>query len=261
MAKKTNDRVRLPELPIFKKYSLALRQEFASPKELLTALDRTTKKVETFLDKAENQRDIGAETPTLEEVPEAELKSSAVEEASDAQLASSEVEEISEVKSAELEAERSAADPELPQQEVELLDLEATTELESAGSESSEKPESHAEPEEPEFRLLDELAEDEGTDPELDDRPIWEPEPPARPTRVRTSVPKAPAPKVKRQSGSRTVPRTGSPARKRTAAKTRATKSNKKRRQMRPEIVRVSSRGTPIKSRAARRTTGRKRSR
>lgn len=39
-------KIRLPELPIFRKYSLALRQEFARPEELLLALEETRRQVE-----------------------------------------------------------------------------------------------------------------------------------------------------------------------------------------------------------------------
>lgn len=55
MAKET-EKIRLPELPIFKKYSLAVRQEFATPHEILATLERTTARIQKLLEKAENER-------------------------------------------------------------------------------------------------------------------------------------------------------------------------------------------------------------
>lgn len=55
MAKET-DKIRLPELPIFKKYSLAVRQEYVTPQEVLDALERTTARVERLVEKAEEDR-------------------------------------------------------------------------------------------------------------------------------------------------------------------------------------------------------------
>ena len=55
MAKETN-KIRLPELPIFKKYSLAVRQEYVTPQEVLAALERTTARVERLIEKAEEER-------------------------------------------------------------------------------------------------------------------------------------------------------------------------------------------------------------
>ena len=55
MAKET-EKIRLPELPIFKKYSLAVRQEFATPHEILATLERTTARIQKLLEKAEDER-------------------------------------------------------------------------------------------------------------------------------------------------------------------------------------------------------------
>lgn len=55
MAKETG-KIRLPELPIFKKYSLAVRQEYVTPQEVLAALERTTARVERLIEKAEEER-------------------------------------------------------------------------------------------------------------------------------------------------------------------------------------------------------------
>ena len=54
MAKET-EKIRLPELPIFKKYSLAVRQEFATPHEILATLERTTARIQKLLEKAEDE--------------------------------------------------------------------------------------------------------------------------------------------------------------------------------------------------------------
>lgn len=40
-----NRKVRLPDLPIFRKYSLALRQEFARPEDILQALDESRRQI------------------------------------------------------------------------------------------------------------------------------------------------------------------------------------------------------------------------
>lgn len=251
MAKKANDRIRLPELPIFKKYSLALRQEFASPKELLNALDRTARKVETFLDKAETVRDLVEETPApAEEPPEAELEAAEVEDAFETELQPSETED-----------EAALKDMEPPERLEEPSDLEATTGFEPSETDQSEPTESPPEPEESEFRLFEQLAEDEEIEAEFDDRPIWEPEPQARAPRTESTARKSSLPKTKveKQSGSRTLSRRASKANAKT--KSSAIKATKKRRQARPEIVLVSSKGKPLKSRAAKRTTGGKRNR
>lgn len=47
-----SDQIRLPELPIFKKYSLAVRQEFASPKELMSILASSMARVEKAVARA-----------------------------------------------------------------------------------------------------------------------------------------------------------------------------------------------------------------
>lgn len=249
MAKKANDRIRLPELPIFKKYSLALRQEFASPKELLSALDRTARKVETFLDKAETIRDVVEETPPLtEEPPEPESGAFEVVEATEAQL-----------QPAEPPAEEVPLDLEPLERSEEPSDPEATTVFELPETNQPEETESLQEPEDSEFRLFEQLAEDEEIEGEVDDRPIWEPEPPGRAPRPVRTPRKSSPPKVGKQSGSRTLSRRTSPAK--AKVKGRAIQATKKRRQTRPEIVVVSSKGKPLKSRAAKRSTGGKRNR
>ncbi|MBW3589565.1 MAG: hypothetical protein KY429_09120 [Actinobacteria bacterium] len=53
---KESEKIRLPELPIFKKYSLAVRQEFATPNEILATLERTTARIQKLLEKAEDER-------------------------------------------------------------------------------------------------------------------------------------------------------------------------------------------------------------
>lgn len=72
-----DDRVRLPELPVFKRYSLALRQEFAGGEEILAMLDRTALKVQQILDarrasleeeQAEQASQVQAEEPSTKEV-------------------------------------------------------------------------------------------------------------------------------------------------------------------------------------------------
>lgn len=57
----SEDSVRLPELPVFKRYSLALRQEFAGGEEVLAMLDRTALKVQQILDSRRAKKE---ETPT-----------------------------------------------------------------------------------------------------------------------------------------------------------------------------------------------------
>lgn len=54
-------KIRLPELPIFKKYSLALRQEFASSRELLLALERTASKIQKVLDREEQKAHVASD--------------------------------------------------------------------------------------------------------------------------------------------------------------------------------------------------------
>lgn len=77
---KDDTRVRLPELPIFKKYSLALRQEFATPKELLGVLDRTASKVQGLIEKAEAaKRALEPPTPPEIEAIDEEVLSQEVE--------------------------------------------------------------------------------------------------------------------------------------------------------------------------------------
>lgn len=220
MAKKNSDRIRLPELPIFKKYSLAVRQEFASPKELLAALDRTARKVETFLDKAETD----------------------------------------EVSSPELTTEESSRDLD-SLGEFEPSEVEATGEFQIEVPETSHESAPAPEQEQSEFRLFEELSEDGDTEAEFDDRPLWEPEPPVRAAPIKKNVKKAPSPVTKKASVTRSGASSRSLAGKRNPAKARSNKSNKKRRTPRPEIVRVSSRGTPLKSQPAKRATGRKRGR
>lgn len=53
---KDSEKVRLPELPVFKKYSLALRQEFASVDEILSVLERTTTKIRDSIERADEER-------------------------------------------------------------------------------------------------------------------------------------------------------------------------------------------------------------
>src|SRR5688572_3241126 len=53
---KDSSKVRLPELPVFKKYSLALRQEFASVEEVLSVLERTTTKIRDSVERADEER-------------------------------------------------------------------------------------------------------------------------------------------------------------------------------------------------------------
>lgn len=58
-----DDRIRLPELVIFKKFSLALRQEFASSKDLLIALERSMTKVQKLAEKAKGKAQTDDESP------------------------------------------------------------------------------------------------------------------------------------------------------------------------------------------------------
>lgn len=49
----SRESIRLPELPVFKKYSLALRQEFAEAKEIIGLLERTLDRVASIVEAAE----------------------------------------------------------------------------------------------------------------------------------------------------------------------------------------------------------------
>jgi len=49
------EQIRLPELPVFKRYSLALRQEYASAEEISAVLQRTSAKLEELLENAERK--------------------------------------------------------------------------------------------------------------------------------------------------------------------------------------------------------------
>lgn len=80
---KDDDKVSLPELPVFKKYSLALRQEFASPKEVLSVLERTASKVHAMLERAEAKRRRELESQQLEPEPELLPEPSSAEEMTD----------------------------------------------------------------------------------------------------------------------------------------------------------------------------------
>lgn len=205
---KDGDQVRLPELPIFKKYSLALRQEFASPKEILNVLDRTANKIQRVLEKAE------------------------------AQQRNEQVEVEDELASG---AEQTAP-------------AESEPDTFTAESEPSRVPE--LEPDDAVFRLLDESQSE--AQPDVDDRPIWEPEPSSPPPakRAKGKVPKRRA---------KISPRKRAPKRTRvTRTKPRGRTSPRaiKKAKPRPEIVRVSSRGRPIKGtpsprRSPRRKAGR----
>lgn len=183
---KDGDQVRLPELPIFKKYSLALRQEFASPKEILNVLDRTASKVQRVLERAEETAPAEPEPGTF-----------------------------------------------------------------AAESEPSPVPE--LEPDDAVFRLLDESKSE--AQPDVDDRPIWEPEPSSPPP------PKRPKGKAPRRRA-KISPRKRAPKRTRvtrTKPSGRTSPRAIKKAKPRPEIVRVSSRGRPIKGRSSpRRRPGRK---
>ncbi|HVE76268.1 MAG TPA: hypothetical protein VND22_05825 [Actinomycetota bacterium] len=76
--------VRLPELPVFKRFSLVLRQEFASAEDVLAALERSSQKVQRSIDKAEEQkrreRATGAKEPVVEQLPEPEPEPEHAEE-------------------------------------------------------------------------------------------------------------------------------------------------------------------------------------
>lgn len=50
------EQVRLPELPIFKKYSLALREEYARASDVLAMLERTSSRIKEMVEKAEDKR-------------------------------------------------------------------------------------------------------------------------------------------------------------------------------------------------------------
>ena len=74
------EQVRLPELPIFKKYSLALREEYARAPDVLAMLERTSSRIKEMVEKAEDLRrkedeivsalqvEAEAEVETLDEV-------------------------------------------------------------------------------------------------------------------------------------------------------------------------------------------------
>lgn len=53
---KESEKVRLPELPVFKRFSLALRQEYASADEILSVINRTVTRINALLDQAEEAR-------------------------------------------------------------------------------------------------------------------------------------------------------------------------------------------------------------
>jgi hypothetical protein len=46
-----SDKIRLPELPVFKRFSLALRQEYATADEILSVIDRTVSRIKDVLDR------------------------------------------------------------------------------------------------------------------------------------------------------------------------------------------------------------------
>jgi hypothetical protein len=57
-----SDKIRLPELPVFKRFSLALRQEYATADEILSVIDRTVSRIKDVLDReAEIRRRADAE--------------------------------------------------------------------------------------------------------------------------------------------------------------------------------------------------------
>jgi hypothetical protein len=61
-----SDKIRLPELPVFKRFSLALRQEYATADEILSVIDRTVSRIKDVLDReAEIRR-----RAEIEEIPE-----------------------------------------------------------------------------------------------------------------------------------------------------------------------------------------------
>src|ERR671918_472375 len=46
-----SDKIRLPELPVFKRFSLALRQEYATADEILAVIDRTVSRIKDLLER------------------------------------------------------------------------------------------------------------------------------------------------------------------------------------------------------------------
>lgn len=207
-----DDRIRLPELPIFKKYSLALRHEFASPKEILAALERSETKVQKLLDKAEERR----RRMELQGEGEPERGGSELEGPGEF-----EAENVAE-QSVSLD-ERAVS----PVGEEDRDDFEVTAvfdQIDEAVDGDSEaaspEPDAYKAPAwEPGTR------EKETWEPGPGDVPIWEPEP----TQAR-GVKSSPAP-----GGGRRRKRPARPA------------AKKKRRRPRIDIVPVSSRGTPLR--------------
>jgi hypothetical protein len=65
---KETGQVRIPELPVFKKYSLAVRQEFAGADEILAILERTTDRIHVLVAREEEARKRKAEAEP-EEAP------------------------------------------------------------------------------------------------------------------------------------------------------------------------------------------------
>lgn len=51
-----SDKIRLPELPVFKRFSLALRQEYATAEEILAVIDRTVSRIKDVIDRDEEIR-------------------------------------------------------------------------------------------------------------------------------------------------------------------------------------------------------------
>lgn len=96
MMKTDPQQVRLPELPIFKKYSLALRDEYARASDVLALLERTSARIQQMVDKAEEAlrrqeeaelaaaaavaEEIQVEEPVLEAVAEPEDEAEPEEE-------------------------------------------------------------------------------------------------------------------------------------------------------------------------------------
>lgn len=82
-----NDSIRLPELPVFKRYSLALRQEYASAEEILGILQRSSAKVEDILskqaDKQRREEEVLANVPEPTEQPGGSEDLSMLEESED----------------------------------------------------------------------------------------------------------------------------------------------------------------------------------
>lgn len=114
---KESDKVRLPELPVFKRFSLALRQEYASADEVLSVLERTVTRINALLDQAEEarRRAEGRDLPeavTLVEPEEVEEVQSDDEEAQALSEAAAE---------AEIVAPEEVPDDETKEQEIESL--------------------------------------------------------------------------------------------------------------------------------------------